>query len=435
MNKKNWLIILIAVIILSGVSVWLYKDKLAIHTHTHTPEITFNSGITKVADGSFGSLSQVAANETSQALDERSSTSPLNEGVGGGGLSESSEASVKEIAMPAPSQFAYHYIYNGEDFSIEETQKNVFKRVKNADIGKAFAQHITSIDTDLMDLSKFQDVNIESLNLVEDREFGYSVYFNFQDSSAYIGQNWKKWPNPFAKCSEQKCYDENYLNIGDVPADEEIVRISDDFMREYGVDMTMYGQGEVLQSWREQYVWAEKQSVEDVKMYIPDSISVIYPIILGGQTVYDQSGNKAGLYVNVDIRNKKVSSASSLRAQIYESSSYAIENNVEKLIAYAEEGGAYKDYWYGDAEKIVDITLGTPKQGLMEMYSYDETIGDSVEYYIPALFFPIENISDGSVYYYRKAVIVPLVSDMMQYFGGDIPGIRPLLERDVENTQ
>lgn len=433
MNKKG-LLIGSAIVIILLASVWIEKEKFLPESEQKLPEVTFNSGVTKVSDESFGALSQVAANESVQPL----STNGIGGGGGGtdsGVSGERKETSVSEISMPTPSQFAYHYIYNGEDFSIEETQKNVFKRIKNADIGKAFAQYITNINTDLVDLSKFQDVNIESLNLVEDRDFGYSVYFNFQDSSAYIGQNWKRWPNPYLKCSEQKCYDENHLNISDVPADEEIVQISDSFMQDYGVDMKMYGKGEVLQNWREQYDFAKKQSVEDLKMYIPDTISVIYPTILDGEIIYDQSGNKAGVYVNVDIRNRKVSSASSLRAQIYESSSYEIENNVEKLIAYAEEGGAYKEYAYGDAEKTVDIMLGTPQQGLMEMYSYDEAKGDSVEYYIPALFFPIEKISDDSIYYYRQAVIVLLVPDMMQYFGGDVPGIRPLLERDVENIK
>lgn len=403
---------LVAVLVFSVV-LWQGQQKSS---------LVFNSGVTKVADRAFGPLSDFSESGEPQALGVGNGEDvTMVAGKGGGG----------EMArMPAPSSIAYKYIYQGDEFNVEDTQMDVSKRIKNTEIGKAFAQYITNINTDLISLSNLQNVNIESLNLVEDREFGYSVYFNFRDGSASISQNWEKWPNPYTRCAgDQKCYEESRLSIDDVPADEEIVKIADQFVADYGIDMTMYGNGEVQDIWRINY---DRANIEEKasEAYVPDTIAVMYPLMIDGEVVYDQSGNKSGMHISVDLRQKKVSNAGSLRAQMYESSSYDIENDAEKLIAYAEEGGAYKMYTYGEPEKTVDVMLGTPEQGLIQMYSYNEDKRDTDEYYIPSLIFPVESISDGSVYFYRQAVIVPLVPEIIESMNGG--GVRPMPLLEVE---
>lgn len=431
MEKKRKIIAWAAVFVSVFFVLFLSKKNDLEQEPASENTIIFNSGVTRVGDDAFGSLREISF-EGSNNLDSAEEEQVL--GVGGSGMAAAElmvEKAVSEIAMPNPYSISYKYIYDGDVFSIEEEKMDVFKRVKNSELGKAFARQVSNINLDLIGLNSFQDISAENFSFAEDKEYGYSVSFNFSDNSAYIGQNWKKWPDPYQDCRDSNCYESMRLGIDDVPADEDLISISDRFLQDYRVDMSMYGQGEIQDMWRERYYLGAAEGAVS-ELYIPDTISVIYPLLIDGKSVYNSSGDKSGMYANVNLRYKKVSGAGSLRAQVYESSSYESENNVEKLIAYAEEGGMYKMYSYGDAEKIVEVKLGTPVQGIIEMYSYNQEKRETEEFYIPALIFPVNSISDESVYFYRKAVIVPLVSDVAENMGGGIVRPMPLLEKDVE---
>jgi hypothetical protein len=199
------------------------------------------------------------------------------------------------------------------------------------------------------------------------------------------------------------------LKIGDIPADDVILGIAADFVRAHGIDLSKYGTPEVDNLWRQQY----EQTPDKNQYYIPDQIRVIYPLLVEGQPVYDESGGKSGLSIGVNIREKKVADIWGIQDQKYLKSSYPAVTDPAKITAYLENQGRMYTDWLpeGSTVKTVDITLGTPEMGYVKMYNYENNMSE--ELIVPALIFPVTNVPAGEVYY-RNSVTVPLASDILE---------------------
>ncbi len=383
--------------------------------------------LVEVSDGAFGFLQSQNTGQSAGA-----------QGLGAGGMGEGTVAVRSEVApetvtsegdtavkiepgyggggmiMPAPTYFSY--VYKGEPLELTQAKVGVLKRIKNSASAGQLGSLLTSVDFGLMNLSRFSNVQMQNLSFVEDREFGYSIYANLYDSSISISENYLKWPNPMSQCQDDACYRSFQLNINDMPADEEIIRLANEFISNYGIDLSSYGEPIVNNDWR---VWYERaDNKQDV--YIPDVVSVVYPLILQGDEVYDESGNKTGLYVNISIRHKRATGIWNLFAQNYQKSMYDAETNVDTVLQYAERGGLYSWQWE-DAPNRVEVELGTPTISYIRMWNFKPGAPEGDELYIPALIFPILNSPDN-VDIYKKAVVVPLAKDLLSAndWGGPI---------------
>jgi hypothetical protein len=94
-----------------------------------------------------------------------------------------------------------------------------------------------------------------------------------------------------------------------------------------------------------------------------------------------------------------------------ESSKYEIETGSAKLIESAEKGGAYGYNYYSEEGNILNVELGAPKEGLMTVWKNETGKNDSIQLFVPALFFPI--VSSEVASSYGASVIVPLVGGMI----------------------
>jgi hypothetical protein len=241
-----------------------------------------------------------------------------------------------------------------------------------------------------------------------------------------VFSNWQKWPHPEQNCgSDNACYERLRLKESDVPADERVIAIADAFATEYGIDLSAFESGEVQDNWRRHYDLMRSRG-EVGELYIPDEITVLYPLLIEGKNVYENGGDKSGLNINVNIRHQKASGVNSLFARNYESSAYGAISDAEKVKAMAEEGGIRYQYFYDETAKTVSVELDTPQIAWLKHYKYDNDKGTSDELFIPAMVFPVKNFSELDANFYQKNIIVPLAKEIFEQYERDNDGPRIL---------
>ncbi len=381
-------------------------------------KLSFGGGkISRLDNNAFGSL--ISGQSGQLSGEQEAQKDALAIGRGGGGGSATAPASSTGVnaeggmMMPAPDAVNYQYVYKGDDFVVEETQMAVYKRIKDQSAGRQMANLVSGINTGLIDLNRFHDTAIGNLNINEDRNYGYTVYFDFINNLVSLNAYWEKWPRPEVECQTQKneeaqrCYDELRLKISDLPSDQELIALADGFIKEYKINMDNYGAGEVDDTGTRLY----QASPDNETAYVPEIISVTYPLMINGQTVEDESGNPYGITVDINIRYKRVYGLRGLTPQNYASSNYQIETDSQKIIKLAEKGGVYASWNNPYASKTVEIELGTPALGLVVRWQYDYNKNDSTELYVPAYIFPVLNEPED--YLSRDNIVVPLPREII----------------------
>lgn len=363
------------------------------------------SRITKLADNAFGIFSSENITKSGSASGKGGGG-----GIGGGGAVSSESASGKNVAAPSimPVDFInYKYVYKGGAIPAIGSKAYVYSRSKDQSMIQDFSQLLQGVNSPLLNLDKLQNIQASSISFSEDREFGYEVNILPKEGTVYIYANWLKWPNPYAGCDDAVCSENLNLKAGDMPSDEELVGIANSFMGEYGISREGYGEAEVVKTYLDVYA-----SKDQTNVFIPDIISVVYPLKVGGVKAYDLSGEKDGIFVDINIRYKKVSAVRNLYAGSFESSGYDAETDAEKIKSIAEKGGLYADYAYNDAgARTVFVELGTPSIEFIKTWKYDADKQAGREYFVPSYVFPILNKPEG--YFYKKFVIVPAIKGFM----------------------
>jgi len=393
---------------------------------TQKLKIDFSQKITPVKSGAFGRLAfnQGAAPENFYAGEEAAlsgSNSGLAKseatmdaartiGMGGGGV-VSKESSSSIVAPYMPS--FYKFVYKGEDFSVPAEEAAVLKRVKGGQAGSRLASLINEINVGIVDLNKFTNLKMQNFSFVEDRDFGYAVNIDMAEEAIYINENWNRWAilAGVNKCRDEKCFQPRQpLTVSDVPDDQVLINVANQFARDYGISVGDYGAPEVESGWKKYY----NPAIDAREFYVPEIISVIYPLKVGGQVVYSEWGMPEGLRVSVNIKEKKTQSVYGLTSRNYESSMYKTETDVKKIIDVAQNGGLYKRYYYMEGLEPKEIGLGTPSVIYMKMWNYDS--GKNEELFAPAFLFPILDVpADTQIY--ENYVVVPFIKDILESRG------------------
>lgn len=409
------------IIIIPGISYFKNKDNKNFN-------ITYNDqAFVRLSDAAFGKipLSEEGLMSNVSPAKEAMTSSPgaevasISNGFSSPVFGLGGDATVMNSDMPLDSPkilpypyeiINYEYVYTGEEIRFEEEKVDVFKRLKSDFNGKKIADQVLGLDFKLLNLRNFKDgANVSSISINQDKDFGFIININTQDNSLSLYSNWSKWPQPYSKCQDEACFSKNRLSYSDIPNDEKIINISNKFLKENGISLDNYGPAIIQDYFRQEYEKASDKS----NVYIPDEISVVYPLLINGQEVSDDGGNKSGLFVSVNIRHQRVSALSNLNNQNYEVSAYKAitENTLMKLI---KQGGVYPSYDNPEAVKTVKIEIGNPEKILLRQYRYNEKTSNSDEFFVPALSFPVLNISDNKTYFWRKNIIIPLAQDMIE---------------------
>lgn len=404
--------------------------------------------IDRVGDNAFGSLA-LALTGSENGM-ERDSAAPALNAVGMGGESgsgasrsfgtktassiaapqavvEMDEASEDASApspvdtkmMPYRPQAEIAYSYTGDPLTLNQGTADVYRRKTGGMPSDMVSSVLRGMNLGAVNLSTFGGASVSDLSLIQDQPFGYMVYVSFKNGSVNIDQNWERWQDAYPTCQDDACWERTRLKPSDVPSDEDIVRIADDFLQEHGIDRSPYGNG-IVQHQEDRVYALSSEAIA----YVPDGLSVVYPLKIGDGTVYGTGGSPSGLSVTINLRARRVSNVYGIQAVHLQASSYELETDVEAILKYAKAGGIGGRAWMAaeEGQEAQGVALGTPWQGYVQTYVQDGN--QSVEMYVPALFFPVTSAPSGMEWLKNSPVIVPLVKGLPT----GSPMIRPFIE-------
>jgi hypothetical protein len=376
---------------------------------------------TSLSNNAFGSLKSETQNVATL------------EGRGGGGFGGGGGVQVSAVAefdsakmicsgtdCTMPVYYPPKYVYNGEAVELKDEKVEVLRKKNKLEYTRSFSGLLESFGFGLADLTGFDNTRIQTINLVQDKEFGYSIFISLEEGIISIDAYWPKWPHPQNRCTDERCVMENSLSLSDIPGDEQLINIAKNFISEHRINLSNYGEPEVDKTWNQMYY---AQPVETSQIYVPDIITVKYPLLINGKFVYEQGGSKQGIGIGINIREKKVSGVYNLSVQEYESSLYEAETDFSKILKVAEKGGLYNYYMPG--EKVQEIEIGAPEFAYSIIWKYDENAQTTRTLLVPALVFPI--IKDpGNYPSYSDKVVIPLAKELLESV--DYPMPMPLME-------
>ncbi len=304
------------------------------------------------------------------------------------------------------------YVYRGE-LPTWNAQLDVYKRIKGSSQNTALVQSLAQSTKELVDLSKMNNLELQSFTLNQKEPFGYSISFDLAESVVNINQNYREWPHPEAACRDERCYQNLRLSVKDVPTDDELIRIANTFLKDHGIPTTQYSEPRVNNEWRRFYA----ETADKSAFYVPDVASVVYPLLIDGKTTYDEGGYPQGLNIGINVREKRVDNVYNLTTNNYQASAYTAEADQARIRDVMAKGGIYGSV-YPEAKTSIEVELDTPKMVLQRIWMPRDN-GMSDELFIPALRFEVKNPPENM--YTPRYVLVPLVKDILdQQRPGDV---------------
>lgn len=364
----------------------------------------------RVGPNAFGSLAAISLTDLSKNINQKELGAQMVP-AGAGGASAMTLGVTDNTHMIIPG-YNTKYVYQGANLILNQLEGDVYRRLAVAnDDGKKLAGIISGLNLNGLSLSNFINLKVQSITLLEDVNKGFAVNLDFDSGGISIYENWSQWGSLEGDvCKDDNCWQKFKIKIEDVPSDEELIKKSNDFIAKYNIDLSNYGNPVIDNAWRFEY----DKSIDKENFYIPDTISVIYPLLAGGKIVKDQSGNYSGVRVNINLLHQSVSGLSNLMVTRYELSSYALETDFQRLVKIVEKG-AQPSYPYGDIsnDREKEIILRTPEFTYINLFRH--TASKNEELLVPALSFPIF-FDHENEYYGQRSIVVPLVKEMLDEF-------------------
>lgn len=335
-------------------------------------------------------------------------------------MGESSVPGVIGI-MPIQRPTYYRYSFDGELALSDETLP-VLRRVKGGNTVE-FEAALAGVMPGVFDFSVLGSMKLQNFSAYQDQDLGLSVYADMNEETVSISQNYQRWPHPEQACRDQECYQSFRLTESDMPSDEESIAYADAFLAELGIDRTMLGAPEVRADWRRWLVATTTAMRPD--FWFPDSVNVVYPLLVDGIPVVDDSGMGSGLTVNVNVRERRADGLWNLQSLNYESADYDAVVDVDAVKEVVERGGIWgylpDPKEIGDAD-IITLRLGEPVRVMLRTWQYPGD-GTSKELLAPGLRFRVED-PERDTHGTPEYITVPLIKEFFEqqpgYGGGPI---------------
>ena len=406
-------IALVIAVPLAMVTVYQEKDPLLSSDEAvdETRSLAFAPEGEHLGSRAFGVLTfqgSSAPREVGEGSQEKmAATTPA--GLGGGGGGNAGMAADRMMMPPITDVPVNRYVYRGEGVQWDAQEAEVLKRVKGGRGTREISKVLASFNLGLVDLRGFSDAHVQMFSLLEDKPFGYQISVDAMEGMITIGQNWQKWPS--SQCHDQACWDARRVRQGDIPSDQELIRITDAFLKQMGISKASFRAPEVDRSWEMWYA----QTEDKANFYFPEQVSVKYPLVVDGKRVFEQYGDPMGMMVSVDIKERRAAGVFNILTQVYSRSAYPAESDTKRIIAIAEKVGLTP--WYGSLVKedgspvkTVEVGLGTPEEGFMRYWQQNDTISN--ELLVPSLIFPVMMDAPGG-YTGSRFIVVPRVLDIL----------------------
>lgn len=383
------------------------------------------SGKYKVEDvepQAFGSLSmagQVPAPESVAALNDASQSvntqsddqKMMAPGVGGGmGI------------MPPMEYFNYKFKYVGGDLPVLGEQQEVYRLVSPSKNQGFIDSLVRVMSVGLIDLQKMRGGRVDYITFSEERPQGYTFNLDMKLGFISVGQNWEFWPQLPTVCDQNYCGPVPRLKPEDLFSEDQAIAIAEKFFSDYNISR---------EGLAKPYLDRNTGGIVrpmDTSVYIPDQQSVIYPKMIEGRTVYNESGQPEGLQVSIDVRQKAVIGVYGISRNQYQRSLYKGVQDSKKIIDVVNRGG-FRNYVYEDPNaKEVTLEIDTPTTAVVSMWYSAPGSSYSEQIYVNSLLFPIKD--SGKNNYWREYLIVPLVQDILDS-DQQVPPIMPFVKEGV----
>lgn len=353
---------------------------------------------------------------------------PALKGMGGDGnftpsaMPLATEASPRQMAtdsaagkmMIFPAEYSiYEYTYEGDPLELTESEGTVYKR--NRGQTQSVTRDLARMNLGLANLGSFDNLRIRNFDLVENKPYGYSVNVNLDEGMISINPDYLTWPGMVDGPGNSAP-----LTRNDIPDDASLIALADAFIKDHGINRSLYANPVVQKDGGMRILATDDVSTS---MYVPDTITINYPLKIKDTLVYEEGGYPHGLQVSVNVREKKVASVFGLSSQSYESSSYALETDEEKILSILSRGGVNAYIPEEDPNikvKKISVSVGTPQRILLHVMSYDNKAPQ--ELFVPALLFPVTKPPTNEQYY-PTSIAIPLAQDLLNNKGPQPPVI------------
>lgn len=351
--------------------------------------------ITDLGSSAYGSLASLVA-ETPAAM-----------GVGAGSATrfQSGGGGEKLGMMPAFEGKRIVFSFEGELPELEAVGE-VYRRDKGVSLHSAGSGEdaVKNFDLGLANISSFSGMRLQNFSLIQDAPNGYVITVDAQEGFLNINQNWAMWNNPSADCRDDECWRRNRVRLEQLPPDAETLAIAAAFVKQAGVPTDGYGEPFVDHAWRIFY----EQSLDKDEAFVPEQLSVKYPLMLEGKPVFEAYGEQAGMVVMVDVRTKKPAGLVAMTRK-FSRSSYQLVNDEKRILALAARGGSMPYYQMTGETVESMVMLGNPVFSYVRTWSAGQDIPH--ELYVPALVFPVETPQG---YTGPARIIVPLAVEIFE---------------------
>lgn len=368
--------------------------------------------INKVADNAFWSIktedknplwwweqSSVRSTWLSSVQDNSDSIEPstMSDSVAAPKMLNDSLIANEEI------NYIYSYTWKLNWFSTDKME--LLKKVKPTNNTSSLLAYIKNLDLWWFSSQKIENANISNFSLKENKNYWLEYQVNLEESKIFINKNIEKWSQTLYNDNEQT--KNIQLKITDFPTDWELLTLSKNVINKYKIDLTNYWTPVVNNDWRDDY----NKSNDKNNYYLPDTIQVIYPLILNWKNVYEDYGAIKWLIISFDAKTHNLAEVNWIEWLQFESSNYPIENDPEKVNELIKKWwrNSYTQY-HNENTKVKDVTihLSVPKLVYININNYNNWT--STEYYVPAYIF--ESIEKPKAWeYFQEKVIIPLIKD------------------------
>lgn len=375
----------------------------------------FSYSVTDAGKNAFGDLTGLGAGSPADGRGMGGGAEPATaiatapamapEAQNNAAVSDMAVGSDAKMIAPYPMT-RYEYVYDGA-YPELSAEVAVYKRNTT---GKSLPLSAlgSSLNLGTIDLTSFSGMNIDSLSFSQNKPYGYQMTVNLRDSSVSLDAQWDQWP--MSKCQTDACYQAERVKLTDIPSDEDLIAAAKGFVKDHGIDVTHYGEPEVDMQWKRDY----ERTTDKSQAYIPDQIRVIFPLMIDGHEVSDQSGFATGISVGVHVKTRRVMNVYGLMSRDYTKSSYAGVSDSNEIKKYLSTLDNYA--WMPEADMAkatkATVTLGEPVLGYSVYYTYKDNANQ--ELLIPSLIFPIKEVTGGDQFFYRNTVVVPLAAEMFK---------------------
>ncbi len=269
----------------------------------------------------------------------------------------SSSASTTEMASVTATGTPPAYIFTGIAPSLQTTTANVIETDTSSDARSELLDNIQNLGFELTNITSIANANnsVGGIEVQESQPFGYIVSMNLNKMSIAISKNSAVWP------------DETYLPLSSDTSATDTITVALNFLRSHNIDTSNYGPATLL---------SENSA--------SSTATVLLPLIIHKQNVYNPDGSLYGMLVSVDQKLEKVTGVTGISLQKYTASPYPVENNFTNILNELNATSTLATSTATDTPQ-----LETPLAGLIRYTT------NNYEFFVPGLIFPVASSTNS----------------------------------------